>query len=218
MIDLYCERLAPGFWAEPLNALTNLSFLVAAFFAWRLAASRQLLSAGTWTLITLIASIGIGSFLFHTFATGWAMAADLIPILLFQVAFLWIYAARSIGWNVPMRLGSATLLIAGFALGSRYPEVLNGSLRYAPAIMLLLGLGTYHWMRAENERGILLLAAGVLCLSLLFRSIDLSLCDAFPTGSHFLWHLLNGLVLYLVFRGLAAARLPGPQNGRTVTR
>ena len=111
-----------------------------------------------------------------------------------------------------MRLGSATLLIAGFALGSRYPEVLNGSLRYAPAIMLLLGLGAYHWMRAESERGILLLAAGVLCLSLLFRSIDLSLCYAFPTGSHFLWHLLNGLVLYLVFRGLAAARLPGPKT------
>ena len=217
MIDLYCERLAPGFWAEPLNALTNLSFLVAAFFAWRLAVSRQVLSAGTWTLITLIAAIGIGSFLFHTFATTWAMAGDLVPILAFQIAFLWIYGARVIGWNILVGLLSVALLVAGFAVGGRYPELLNGSLRYAPAIVLLLGLGTYHWKNAEREPGILLLAAGVLCLSLLFRSIDLPLCDAFPTGSHFLWHLLNGLVLYLVFRGLAAF-VPVPCDGRTVAR
>jgi hypothetical protein len=25
-IDAYCERLGPGLWAEPLNALTNLAF------------------------------------------------------------------------------------------------------------------------------------------------------------------------------------------------
>ena len=207
MIDLYCERLAPGFWAEPVNALTNLSFLLAAFYAWRLAAKRQALSTGTWTLIALIAAIGIGSFLFHTFANGWSMAADVIPILLFQVTFLWIYGARVVGWRLPVRLLTGALLIAAFAAGGRHPEVLNGSLRYAPAVVLLLGLGAYHWMNAASERGVLLLATGVLCVSLLFRSIDLSLCDTLPIGSHFLWHLLNGLVLYLVFRGLAG-RLP----------
>jgi hypothetical protein len=36
-IDAYCERLGPGLWAEPLNALTNLAFIVAALIcAWRL--------------------------------------------------------------------------------------------------------------------------------------------------------------------------------------
>lgn len=25
-IDIYCERLGPGLWAEPLNALTNAAF------------------------------------------------------------------------------------------------------------------------------------------------------------------------------------------------
>jgi len=206
MIDLYCERLAPGFWAEPVNALTNLSFLLAAFYAWRLAAKRQALSTGTWTLIALIAAIGIGSFLFHTFANGWSMAADVIPILLFQVTFLWIYGARVIGWSVSVRLGSVGLLVGGVAAGMRYPDLFNGSLRYLPAIVLLLGLGAYHWMNAASERGVLLLATGVLCVSLLFRSIDLSLCDTLPIGSHFLWHLLNGLVLYLVFRGLLAGQ------------
>ena len=28
-IDLYCERVGPGTWDEPLNAVTNLAFLAA---------------------------------------------------------------------------------------------------------------------------------------------------------------------------------------------
>jgi hypothetical protein len=30
MIDAYCERIGPGLLAEPLNALPNASFLIAA--------------------------------------------------------------------------------------------------------------------------------------------------------------------------------------------
>jgi len=32
-MDAYCERLGPGLFAEPLNALTNVSFLLAAWAA-----------------------------------------------------------------------------------------------------------------------------------------------------------------------------------------
>ena len=35
-IDLYCERTDPSFWAEPVNALTNIAFLIAAYAAYRL--------------------------------------------------------------------------------------------------------------------------------------------------------------------------------------
>jgi hypothetical protein len=34
-IDAYCERLGPGLWAEPLNAVTNLAFIVAAVICLR---------------------------------------------------------------------------------------------------------------------------------------------------------------------------------------
>jgi hypothetical protein len=213
MIDLYCERLAPGFWAEPVNALTNFSFLVAAFSAWRLAAARRVLSTETWALILLIAAIGIGSLLFHTFATGWAMTADVIPILLFQVVFVWVYGGRVIGWGIPGRLLSVALLLAGVAVGARYPEPFNGSLGYAPTLLVLFGLGTHHLLNAPKERSLLLLATGVLALSLTFRSIDLAVCDDWPLGTHFFWHLLNGLVLYLAFRGLANLLFTGGAPG-----
>ena len=37
-VDNYCERIDPGFWAEPLNALSNTAFILAAaygFYLWR---------------------------------------------------------------------------------------------------------------------------------------------------------------------------------------
>ncbi len=72
MIDNYCERLGPGLWAEPLNALSNLSFLIAAFVAWRLLQRGAAVDGSHKILVLLIATIGIGSGLFHTYATVWA--------------------------------------------------------------------------------------------------------------------------------------------------
>ena len=43
----------------------------------------------------------------------------------------------------------------------------------------------------------------------LLRSLDLQVCDAFPPGTHFLWHLFNGVMLYCLFAGLVAGSGPG---------
>src|SRR5688572_30818678 len=96
-MDLYCERSGPEFWAEPLNAVSNVSFLIAAFFAWRSANRHSRLLPELLVLIALAATVGVGSFLFHTFATLWAMYLDVIPILLFQLDFIWIYAKKQMG-------------------------------------------------------------------------------------------------------------------------
>ncbi len=40
-IDLYCERTAPGFWNEPINAISNVGFVIAAILAWRVSQKRE---------------------------------------------------------------------------------------------------------------------------------------------------------------------------------
>ena len=85
MIDIYCERIGPGLWAEPLNALTNLAFFAAAWGSWRFIQHDTHRSPGIGVLVIFIVSIGIGSTLFHTFATTWARFLDVLPILLFQI-------------------------------------------------------------------------------------------------------------------------------------
>ena len=61
----YCERGAdPGFWAEPVNALSNAAFLLAAIAAVVVMARQPGGGKGRWpeqVLIALVFVIGIGS-------------------------------------------------------------------------------------------------------------------------------------------------------------
>ena len=41
-------------------------------------------------------------------------------------------------------------------------------------------------------------------VSLVFRTVDNQVCGGFPLGTHFVWHLLNGVLLFLL--GHAATR------------
>ena len=202
MVDLYCERLGPGLWAEPLNASSNLAFLIAASAIWHLARGRQSLSGSIWLLISLVAAIGTGSLLFHTFATSWARFLDLLPILIFQVLFFWVYSRHVAG----MGMGPTVSLCVGFVVvaffAGQFPHLLNGSLRYVPAILLLLAMGFYHHWKRKEERGLLLAAAGVFSIAFVFRTIDNGICPYFSPGTHFLWHLLNSVVLYLLLRSV----------------
>ena len=148
MIDLYCERLGPEVFAEPINALTNLAFVVAAFAAWRLADQYRSLSVATGLLIGLMAAIGVGSGLFHTFATNWARVLDVLPILLFQMSYLWIYGTRIIMMQTVHLAGLVILFLIAACLGRQFPHLLNGSLIYLPVFIVLLGLGLYHYRHA----------------------------------------------------------------------
>src|SRR6266511_2219889 len=151
MIDLYCERLVPGMWAEPLNAISNAGFLLGAWTARRHARRQGIAGRDSALLVGLMASIGVGSTLFHTFATPWALALDVLPILCFQMAFLWLYLRRVVGLG---RLHSS-VSVAGFLavtlVARQFPAVLNGSLSYAPALAAVVGLGVYHVRTQEKE-------------------------------------------------------------------
>jgi hypothetical protein len=45
------------------------------------------------------------------------------------------------------------------------------------------------------------------------RSLDMPLCAGWPVGTHFLWHLLNALLLYLLVRLVI---LHGPRTSEAV--
>jgi hypothetical protein len=63
-------------------------------------------------------------------------------------------------------------------------------------------LGFFHAGERAVARFTLLVAAGVYVGALFFRTIDNEVCGALPIGTHFLWHLLIGLVTYLAMRAL----------------
>ncbi|MCD8496714.1 MAG: ceramidase domain-containing protein [Alphaproteobacteria bacterium] len=209
-IDIYCERTGPGFLAEPINAFTNLAFFIAAFLALLLARKEKALDWRSGILIGLIVVIGTGSTFFHTFATFWAMLSDSLPILIYQITFIIFYAWRVMGWNkwrILALLGAFFFVQYLAALAPR--DWINGSMEYAPAFLFLLGLAVWHAKNAARENWNLLAAAAIFSVSLVFRSIDDALCPQIPVGTHFLWHVLNGALLYLTARAyLLSARKP----------
>lgn len=212
-IDLYCERSAIGFWAEPVNALSNLSFLCAGLallvLLRRRVAGGQPVSVAAILLTALVFAIGVASFLFHTFSTRLTMLADVGSIFVYELAFVALYARRVAGFSraaVGWLLLVFSLLSLAFVALPR--EWLNGSLGYVPALLFVAGLAVQHRAQHRREPLILHLAAFVLLLALLFRTLDAPLCPYWPIGTHFLWHLLDGLLLYLTTRAYVLNEAP----------
>jgi len=200
-IDIYCERLGYGLWAEPLNALTNAAFIIAAIFAYILAKRKNALDIRSVTLVMLLCAIGVGSTLFHTFATKAMQLSDVLPILFYQIAFIWFYSLYIIRLNAVKTAALFILFMVLTVLSEMAPAyILNGSLSYAPSILFLLGFGVWHLKTKQKEPYMLLLAGTVFAISLTFRSIDMAVCDNIKVGTHFIWHILNGCVLYLTTR------------------
>jgi hypothetical protein len=212
-VDFYCERLEPGLWGEPANALSNISFLLAAIALWRilkhLRAHGHTVPGDVQLLIPLVLLVGVGSVVFHTLATRWAALLDTLLILVFCCAFLFAFLRQA----AKQTLSTALAVSVGFALLSfgfpfLFPrEMLNGSLGYVAYLIALLTMTGYLASRGAPAARTFGVAVILFCISLTLRTVDLDLCPRFPLGTHFVWHLLNGYLLWLVSREMILGRV-----------
>ncbi|MEV7042292.1 hypothetical protein [Amycolatopsis sp. NPDC051061] len=194
-VDGYCERVAPGLWGEPLNSLSNLAFLVAAVLVWRLAAGDRV----GRLLAVLIGLVFVASTVFHLVATRWAATADSVSILVFVLVYVVLFARVFHHWRW------AWLAAPAFLALTVVTALLGGGL-YLSA---LIGLGIFAVLLAFRRDVYwthFAVAGAVFALSLSLRTLDRDVCDYVPAGTHFLWHLLNGLALYLVSRTVIRRR------------
>ena len=221
----YCERgSSSAFWAEPLNAVSNVGFVVAGLAAAAmLARTKSTPPAHRFSvfLSVMLLVVGAGSFLFHTFATRWAELADQIPITIFVFSYFSfaIVFLLDIGWR------SAAVVIAVFAalsfvangIGCTPPSpdtapgdrvCLWGSVAYFPALAGIWIIGGLLWRMNRQTAAGILAAAAVFTLSLALRTVDTPLCDntvwfGKAIGTHFAWHLLNACTLFILVRTAA---------------
>ncbi len=220
----YCERgLNPGFWAEPLNAVTNGGFILAALAGAVMIAKRPANERSLWQVFFVLnfIAIGVGSFLFHTVPNLNTVLADTGPIGVFMLTYL-IFSLR--------RFAGATWLVTAIAIAifimfmvmafkmqcwdghmgfwldvppGAQGKCLNGSLGYGPALLSLWLIS--GWLAVKRHPAALYIfgAALTFVVSLTFRSLDQQLCADWVIlghrmGTHFIWHLLNSLTLYLL--------------------
>ncbi len=208
-LDLYCERTDASFWSEPVNALSNAAFLIAAALALRLWRRGDRKDWRALALIVVVAVVGVGSFVFHTVATRAAILADVIPIAAFIYGYLLLALCRFLHFRVV----AAAAVVVAYAVCAQAlsalapPRLLNGSVGYLPALGALIAVALTA--REQGVRRSLGLAAAVFAISLAFRTTDLAVCAEFPLGLHFVWHLLNAVVLYMLLRTAIVARRSG---------
>jgi hypothetical protein len=230
-VFLYCERgSSAALLAEPVNAASNVAFLLAALGGLSLLVLRPRAerSADHYLLIGLVLLIGLGSLAFHLYATEVTELADVLPIGVFMLVYLGFALNRFIGvpvgWTMLLVLGFTALMAADMqvkcwdgGIGIPAADVqgvrpcLNGSLFYLPALGALIVVGLLLEEKRHRAAPYLLWAAAILAVSVTLRTLDMALCDKVviegrKIGTHFAWHVLNGLALFLLLRASLEGR------------
>ncbi len=200
-----CERTGLGMLSEPMNVLSSFMFMIVAVSIYRYYHKHEDLERKwIWdihalTFITFI--IGVNSVLFHAFPTPLTELLDTSSIVLFIMIYF---------WSVLFRIGRCTLFQAavcfvafvGFShmLVSQFPHAMNDSIGYLSSMIALIMIAVYLHLKARPSSQHFLMAALIGVVSLFCRAIDHEICPMFPIGSHFLWHMLNATLLYILLK------------------
>jgi hypothetical protein len=196
--------------------LTNLVIMAAGF--WGLFQARRR-NAGTAVSVLSwwVVAIGMGSGIFHLFATRGTIWFDVLPIASFVLA----YTLFSMRRYLAMSWGRAIALVIGFyvvagllawSLPGWLREASNGTTSYLPPFLGLALLGAMIAFKGCPAGWYVLGAFPVFLVAIVFRMADPMVCAGFPLGTHFLWHVFDGLTLGILLA--AAARYGGPKEAR----
>ena len=155
-VNIYCERTSAAWDAEPLNALSNFAFFIAAWAVWRLQRQRPnvLLRGPIQALAAIIAVVGLGSLTFHTIATRWAEWADVIPILIFMIVYCWLILTAFFGWPFWLKvLTTLAFFAATFYLESdAFQSILWGGAMYLPTLFFMVAAGLRDMAPGRRSR------------------------------------------------------------------
>lgn len=208
-VNIYCERTDASFWSEPINALTNLAFFIAAGLLW----SRTQGHGAVRLLAILIGLIGLGSFLFHTFGNRLTGLLDVFFIAVFIMAFAYLLPRVSWQHTRLRALGVMLLAISFIAGATALISNWRAALDWLPPGMYLgawLVLLMYAALtrRLESSATVgdsasrfLWFAASLFAVSMTARQLDMPLCLS-TGGLHWLWHLFNAGVLWACARAI----------------
>jgi hypothetical protein len=194
----YCERTTDGILSEPLNSLTNLAFIIISFLIFKKFREEKF----SIIFSVLIFSIGVSSLLFHSVPNRITGTMDMFFILIFILMYLF-----SINNFIFKHSKITSLLFSLFApilyyyLGNILKQnvpFLGDSSFYIIILLHLYIIYFYTFFKAIQSRLYLMIANLIFTLSILFRALDIYACEFNLYGTHFVWHVLNSFVLFML--------------------
>ena len=198
-MDFYCERTNGQIFDEPVNAISNIFFIIVSLSLIKILRKNQS-NKIYYIQPILIFFIGIGSFLFHLNPNIITLYSDVIPIFLFSLSFIFFFNRDVININY---LNNALLFVLFFFLflfitPKLNYEILNGSEFYFANYFFLTMYTIWLYLKKSDFFQLLLLGFIFFNLSILLRSLDNHICEYFSIGTHFLWHFLNAYLLKIL--------------------
>ena len=206
-MPFYCETWLYGygsFPAEPLNAGTSLVAVILGALALYFLIRR---GEGGWTallLAVLLIFTGMGSTAWHVTREQVALTADTMPGMAYFAAFLvfWVYYLGGRWFGILPLAGIALLIYFLWPVSREALFIALGAF-----IVTLAGtLIAFTWRRRRPTFKLALATVGFAALALALRSIDKSVCDIIPFGTHFFWHIFLAAAAYFGIRMMVKLR------------
>ena len=198
-IDIYCERVSSDLFAEPINFLSNIAFIIAFYILLRRLKDFSFINKSykryTTILTYLILLIGLGSFLFHAFGNLWSAFADTLPIMIFILFYLYLAVRFYLEQTNLVSIAALIIFLSlNILLGYAGVEEISS---YLTALFAMLLISVISLTRDEIEisRG-LFITSIIFIISLTFRQLDNFACSYMSLGTHWIWHILNAILLY----------------------
>ncbi len=211
---MFCEQNLCSWIAQPSNTWSNLPFAIVGIMIVRTNKDRpllKLLGHSAWIL-------GIGSFMFHASASFIFEAWDLLGMFMISGLMLSFNFARysenqSVSKLIGLFLGMTAL---AFAILLSFPSI--GIALFAIQVALALHLEVLMDLRedpVEFKYAKYFIGAFVLAFILWNLDIHGIVCDPnnhILTG-HAVWHLLNAVAIWFIYRFYAQFQLAGESTG-----
>ncbi len=199
----YCENISHSIISEPLNTISNISYIIIAIFLRHTLKKSNHLINKIKGLLLIIASIWIGSWIRHSHISHSSIYFDVLPIMIFTIYSIYLlfsYLFNSQKKTIIFLLLSGIFIITtSYLLRTYYySELFNGAYEYfAVGIVILTVIITKYkkflpYIKELSYITILFIIA-TTC-----RQIDLIICDKFILWTHFLRHIVNAICAYFL--------------------
>ena len=191
-----------------LNQFSNIAFIIGAIYTWHTWKQYDSDDYFSLSLIILVALIGLGSFIFHTFPSDKTIWIDLIPIQIFGLsyfAYIGMKYFKASNFKIFMAL-ITFFFVRQYWIIYMPRGALGGGITHIPTIFLLLSCSLLLLSKYKKFSTMLLTAGIIYILALITRAFDKQITLEFPVGAHWVWHILTALTATILI--LATVQYP----------
>lgn len=199
----YCENISNLFFSEPLNFLSNILYFVIAFILRYSLKKSKHLTLRIKILVIMIGIVGLGSAVWHWHIDHTSIYFDVIPITIFTIyslylLFEYLFKSQKEALFYLMLSWMFIISMSYFLRTYFYSDVFNGSYEYFAVSLVILFIfiikyKVFFLHIKKISYLVILFIIAIIC-----RQIDLSVCNFFLFGTHFLWHIFNAFASYIL--------------------